>query len=151
MYQINTLYTLNLHSVICELNLNKAGGKCPIQPFEMCLSLRIYCLFIFNGTEEKPKKKHRGLFCLLRLSNSSDKTPCCLPWLANSHTHCVFNCSVPLSRLFPLPVMFFLFSPPCAGQLLVILYRSALRSSHPGSILNPVDGQITFSCIPTAC
>ena len=27
MYQINTLYTLNLHNVICQLYLNNAGGK----------------------------------------------------------------------------------------------------------------------------
>ena len=27
MYQINTLYTLNSHNIICQLHLNKAGGK----------------------------------------------------------------------------------------------------------------------------
>ena len=27
MYQINTLYTLNPHSVICQLNLNKDEKK----------------------------------------------------------------------------------------------------------------------------
>ena len=27
MYQINNLYTLNLHKIICQLYLNKAGKK----------------------------------------------------------------------------------------------------------------------------
>ena len=27
MYQINTLYTSNLHNVVCQLYLNKAGEK----------------------------------------------------------------------------------------------------------------------------
>ena len=27
MYHMNTLYTLNLHNVICQLYLNKAGGR----------------------------------------------------------------------------------------------------------------------------
>ena len=27
LYQINTLYTLNLHNVMSQLHLNKSGGK----------------------------------------------------------------------------------------------------------------------------
>ena len=32
MYEITTLYTLNLHHVICQLYLNKAGKNAPKTP-----------------------------------------------------------------------------------------------------------------------
>ena len=56
-YQLITLYTLNLHSVICQLHLNKPEGK-PIQKASIQHKQTNMCRVFTKGVRQERERKY---------------------------------------------------------------------------------------------